>query len=879
MRQYMLFFTLILFFVSPTLGQEEDIVLTVGVPEWVADSAKRSNLLSDFERSHSGVRVEFVNTENTGFYVPSEFDIEEHLNGVANYVSQADIVRVDNYSLSVEGTRAGYFLNMAPLVSADAGVDVMDFYPSVWQAYQWDGGIWAVPISASVSILIYDPTAFDAAGLAYPTPDWTFGDLAMAARQLTVRDANGTVTMPGFYTWDTRLLLCLSAPYGFFDETTLPAQPRLDDPQIASALQQYLDLQADLDIGQVAQFNLDSVPMSINRIYPIAFPSPVDNRELKGTLLPGGRAGLSVEGFAISAGTRHPELAYELLMYLSRNEEFATLFYGDRPARRSLVDVLAESGLRPNLPPEVNTLIDAALENGLSPSELRFAGYIESQLVGETETIDVDSVLQGAQEKAQQALQLADDRRNSGTPIIVITPEPPPVLAEGEVAIRFRVASNISPLPNREAWENAIDEFVASDPQVGHIIFDSGFSTIQQTLEEEYDCFYSFNNEIPVIDPALLLSLDPYLDADASLDRADFVNGVLAQVQRDGRTLAFPIVLSPSVLWYDSAVFAENGIPAPENGWTIDQFADALQRLSQNLPDDVKPFGGNTFSPSYLLMLIAAYGGLPIDVSTQPITLNFTSAENVEGIRQVLELAKAGLLDYQPLAQFGGGFGGTQSSPIYADTFTPYSYGLSRLSAIDASGNPVESSIRATLYPRGSRYTPISYTLGIAAISAKTLVSDACYRWISAISQDPALYTGVPARRSAFSHPSLGSVLGEDNLTFLNQVDLALNDPNTVIIFDVNVGATVSPGDYLIFLWLNRAFDRYVLEDADLEAELAAAQSSAVAYQECVAPIPPFDISQYPTPSDQQRYFEQFTDCLLLVDPELANSLGISSSD
>lgn len=875
--QKLAFFTLIFSLIVLPVGAQDEIVLTIGVPEWMVETFRNSDVFADFEAAHAGVRVQIVNTGNSSFYIPPWFSAEEHLNGVANYVTQADIVRVDSYNFSVEGTRAGYFLNLAPLVNTDAALDIDDFYPTVWQSYQWDGGIWAFPISASVNILIYDPVAFDAAGLPYPTSDWTFEDLALATRALTLRDAEGNVK-PGFYTWDTRILLRSLLPFGLFDDTTLPAQPRLDDPQIVNAVQQYLDLQAELGINQYdvnASFDPNTVPITINQIYPIIYPQG-DGRELKGALLPGGRAGLLVDGFAISAGTRHPELAYELLRYLSKSPEMASMIFQDRPARRSLVSVTRDR-FGANISDEVNALIDTAIENAFPVSDMRFIGYLEANIFTGEPVIDLSQALQVAQENASASLELADARRNSGTPIVVVEPEVPPVLAEGEVAIRFRIISNISPLPNRELWETAAEEFVANDPQVGYIALDSGFRPLSEVVNE-YDCFYAYNNEVQSLDNGLLLSLDPYINADVNLDTNDFVANVFSQVQRDGQTLAMPIAIAPTVLWYDSALFAQNGIPDPESGWTVDQFADALLRLSQSLPQDVKPFGGNTFSNSYLLMLIAAYGGMPVDISTRPITIDFTSAENVEAIRQVLDLAKAGLLDYRQLVQFGGsGMGGNiQQSPIYSDTLNTFGFGISRPFTLDENGNPVESSFRPTFYPRGSRYTPLSYTLSIAGISANSTVADACYRWISVIGRNPSLYGGIPVRRSDFSHPSIEQTFSVDVTAFLTQLDQILADPNATIIFDMNSGTTPSSiGDYLVFLWLNLAFDRYVLEDADLEAELSAAQASAIAYQECIAPMPPFDIAQYPTESDQQRYFEQFADCLILVDPDLADSLGI----
>jgi hypothetical protein len=44
------------------------------------------------------------------------------------------------------------------------------------------------------------------------------------------------------------------------------------------------------------------------------------------------------------------------------------------------------------------------------------------------------------------------------------------------------------------------------------------------------------------------------------------------------------------------------------------------------------------------MMLIAAYGGLPIDYRTTPATLNFTDPATISAIQQVLDLAKNGYI-------------------------------------------------------------------------------------------------------------------------------------------------------------------------------------------------------------------------------------------
>jgi ABC-type glycerol-3-phosphate transport system substrate-binding protein len=104
----------------------------------------------------------------------------------------------------------------------------------------------------------------------------------------------------------------------------------------------------------------------------------------------------------------------------------------------------------------------------------------------------------------------------------------------------------------------------------------------------------------------------------------------------------------------------------PENGWSIETFVDALRLLKQASPDGSTPFIPQDGSNIYILLLTAAYGGLPVDFSTNPITTNLTDPANVDALRQVLDLSDQGYMDYQALGDFGGGgYGG--GAPIVSD--------------------------------------------------------------------------------------------------------------------------------------------------------------------------------------------------------------------
>ncbi len=75
---------------------------------------------------------------------------------------------------------------LAPLEVSDAG----SYRPSLLEAYSTGGTPYALPSSFSAVVLYFNKDLFDAAGLDYPTSDWTWADEEAAAITLT-NQANG----------------------------------------------------------------------------------------------------------------------------------------------------------------------------------------------------------------------------------------------------------------------------------------------------------------------------------------------------------------------------------------------------------------------------------------------------------------------------------------------------------------------------------------------------------------------------------------------------------------------------------------------------------------------------------------------------------------
>jgi hypothetical protein len=160
--------------------------------------------------------------------------------------------------------------------------------------------------------------------------------------------------------------------------------------------------------------------------------------------------------------------------------------------------------------------------------------------------------------------------------------------------------------------------------------------------------------------------------------------------------------------------------------------------------------------------------------------------------------------------------------------------------------------------------------MGTAYISANTLHTEGCYRFLRALSDTPDLFDEMPARRSHINSPVVFDNQGEDAVQFYQALDSLLSQPTTTAI-PTPLGLSIESADvFLATLWMNRAFDRYVFEDADLELEMQDAQRYATEFLACSDAIPLVN----PDDEEFDQYAEDVLACATDVDPTFNELIG-----
>lgn len=817
-------------------------VLTVALPVFWQGLID-DEIVADFEAEH-GVDVQFEFNNQAPQNLPTSVDaIEDYVTELTNYLNSADVVYAESGTLAPEITRAGVVYDLMPLISADSSLNPSDFYTAAWNSLQWDGGFWAVPLAAEPQLIDYNVDAFDAAGLSYPTSDWTIDDFAHAARTLTEYDEAGNVTLAGMVISNSsrNVLFRALLGEGFYDDSTFPDLPDFSNPELASLIEKWNELlEEGVIVTNAGNFfdRINEIPLQMggggrgfavtvsaggsdeNEAPPPDFNFEQDLPTRALAPLPNNDTVVSATGFAVSAGTSQPELAYQLAVYLSEKEVLANAAFGSEPARISYPVVEAATSDTGTVivfgggerSPEEQAVIDDAMMNGVPMAEMRFSQYLNLAFDYISSGSDVTTALETAE---LDALAIVEEMDALEIALTVATPVPV-VLSEGEVAISFGYQSFVQPLPNQAEWDELITDFVAQDPEVGAVNMEMVGPRFGNQGEDTFDCSYYPSTMFIDIDPETLYAIDPLMFQDANYNVNDLATGALSLVQVEGMTYGLPITIQPAMLQYNPESFAQAGVSEPLGGWTISEFGDSLLALDSVVAEDEAPFVPMGIDSQYLLMLIAAQGGLPIDYSTNPPTIDFTSPENVEAIRAVLDWAKAGYIDYQALGDTGGArmimIDDSNAAPISSTFFAGFA-------------NP---NVRMTTYPTGV-YVPVSYDVGAGYINKSSAYPEECYRWLSYLATHPHVITGsMPALLSTMNQPEVQEALGVESLAAYQQMGELLSAPNAVNINESNPFLTT---------WLNRAFDAYVLEDADLATALEAAQQPTLDFMECSAGI------------------------------------------
>ncbi|WP_262003053.1 ABC transporter substrate-binding protein [Microbacterium sp. Mcb102] len=155
---------------APSAEGGEDVTITY--TNFISSGGNEENLtaiVDAFEAENENVTVEVKTLPYADYFTALQTDLA---GGTASDVFDIEFANYAAYQQS--GV-------LAPLADVDTSV----YQKSLAEAYATDGTQYALPSSFSNVVLFYNADLFDAAGLDYPTSEWTWADEQAAAEKLT----------------------------------------------------------------------------------------------------------------------------------------------------------------------------------------------------------------------------------------------------------------------------------------------------------------------------------------------------------------------------------------------------------------------------------------------------------------------------------------------------------------------------------------------------------------------------------------------------------------------------------------------------------------------------------------------------------------------
>lgn len=328
-------------------GDKVQLVYQDWRTDWFPEMARQ--MLDGFHASHPNIRVFFTpDPENLSEQMPLDFEA-----GTA-----PDVLAGCCDFLPAWG-QGGYLLDLAPYVQADLDLaTVAEWDPAQYRAlFTADGLQFALPKYHGALALYYNRDLFDEYGVDYPDDSWNHDDYLEAMRQLTQdRDRDGEIDLWGSMldvAWE-RIQVHVNGWGGRFVN---PADPRLSLMHMPQSLSAMEWIRARIWDDRVMASVLDVQNRETRHAFIDQKVAMVEDGSwaLKDILasapfevglapLPAGpvrRVTLATtDGFAIYAGTRHPEAAWELVKFLVSREYGRAMARANflQPARASLVE-------------------------------------------------------------------------------------------------------------------------------------------------------------------------------------------------------------------------------------------------------------------------------------------------------------------------------------------------------------------------------------------------------------------------------------------------------------------------------------------------------------------------------------------------------------
>lgn len=397
-----------------TSALAEEVVIELWTDHHQVDEVIFEQLVSEFESANPGIRVEYSNMFEKGYYDKIRVATAGNVLPDVFYVRPT----TDFHFLG-----EGIIYDIDPLVSRDTDeLNCEDFIDAqVAGELTYQGKWWCLPYDYSAIGLYFNKDMFSEGGLLPPNPSWTWDDVIEAGRKLTRRDHDGGAERWGFAAihwyfsqWVEGFVMTQGGRL-FNDEIT---QCVANNPGTVEALAipSRMELEAQIHVpsawgGGVEQFLAGNAAMALDGSWITAHFRENSDFTLDVTMLPQGNDHervVSATGgaWAMASTTKHPEAAWKLLKFLASPYAVRKLIVEpvrSLPPRKSLMPDWAEQASGSSLEPaHAVHLAEQVVNYGRNVPRLPFSYDIFRGLFGEYR----NKLLTGTVSPAEAAMQI-----------------------------------------------------------------------------------------------------------------------------------------------------------------------------------------------------------------------------------------------------------------------------------------------------------------------------------------------------------------------------------------------------------------------------------------------------------------------------------------
>jgi ABC-type glycerol-3-phosphate transport system substrate-binding protein len=348
-----------------------------------------------------------------------------------------------------------------------------------------------------------------------------------------------------------------------------------------------------------------------------------------------------------------------------------------------------------------------------------------------------------------------------------------------------------------------------------------------ETLAKSSDCYITEVDPVGAATSGYVLNLTPFFETEDNTFRNDYDKYLLDISHYQGSLFSLPLTSRPPILVYNKDLLVQNGVEEPGKDWTFTEFIENLTAVT-SITNEIPIYGylPDSQAVSIFEMILSGnnihwfddVAGFPVaQINTREIAnilqwyqnlyqtgVLFTSSTDENWLYSIQKAIQDGQIGYWTVL--------IGEEEVYFDgkesTFT---IGISTLPVISEPDYPYSNTINTGFY-----------------ISSQSQNQQACWLFAKYLSEEPSLYSGIPARKSVANSPAWMSSVGVEKAEIYLQA-LQQSQP----------AKNLSYPDFLLWPyhnWLGQVVFA-VKQGHEIQQELAAAQQKADAYYACIIPI------------------------------------------